>query len=119
MMARVSRLASRSPPAPVLSPARSRLASQAVGGRRPGGISRILFMRGQLSLQIRDLLFRIAELLPGFAELFVGLGQALVALDQLLAQLLVLAPQSLVLTFERPIASPLRGCRFWRAIWPR
>jgi hypothetical protein len=100
MMARVSWLASGFPPALVLSPACSRLASQPVGGWRLGGVGRILFARGQLSLQIRDLLFRIAELL-------FGLGQALVALDQLLPQLLVLAPHSLDFTFERPIPSPL------------
>lgn len=88
MMARVSRLASRFPPALALSPTRSRLASQAVGGRRLRGVGRILFTRGQMSLQIRDLLFRIAELLLGLAELFVGLGQSLVALDQFLPQLL-------------------------------
>src|SRR5450759_2249467 len=65
-------------------------ASQAVGGRRFGGIGRVLLPGRQLALQVRDLFL-------GVGDLFLGVGDLLLLLGVLPFGLLILLPQSLIL----------------------
>ena len=79
MMPHVSRLGTRLALAFVLSAARPLLASQSVGGRRFGGVGRILSAQRQLPLQIDDLLLSVGDLLCGVAELLCGIAELLFA----------------------------------------
>src|SRR5260370_10014590 len=79
MMPCVSGLGARLAPAFALSATRSLLAGQPVGGRRLGGVGRVLFAQRQLPLQIGNLFLGVGDLFLGVSNLLLLFGELLFA----------------------------------------
>ena len=74
VMTGVPGLGARLTPALALSATRPLLPGQAIGGRRLGGVGRVLFAQSQLPFQIGNLFLGVGDLFFLLGQLFFALG---------------------------------------------